>query len=411
MLRDFLSEDYQNPEMDKMPLRDFLEEPKQEPESLGKSILFAAPRVAEDAYKGAFNLAKKVPGYLEAAPKAISSAASTFKNDPFNAMAQQYAGLAELGQKTFNTPHDITNYLSNRLNLFPKDINQKIQMGRMPEDTQQMIDQTFGKPKNEGEEFLRGLTRNSINLSGLTGVAHYANPMRYTNSGIMRNVVNTRNALQQRYGRTYNNIFNEADINGLGSNLPNLIPHLDLQRILANEPHHSVISMNEFINNPNPRSAHEAKRDLLKTQRKLTAKNERESLSGGERDKLNAVNNAITDIEANMFTDAQGIEHPELSGRYRNTQTGYRDEVIPYTKNKAINKYRSGKLLPGEAVRSISKGEFAAQRGSHHPEITRRNFLNKVLPWVRAGGIGGASLYGLNKLINLLSESHSNQNQ
>lgn len=387
------------------------EETKQPKESLGFSALMAAPRVGEDVLKGVANFASSIPGYLESAKTAIPQAFQTIKEHPDIAAKQASAGLSELGQNTFNAPHNLINYLTNRLNLFPEDINKKIQMGRMPEDTGQMINQSFGKPQNQGEELLRGIPRNAEAILGAKGVVSALNPMRYTYSNIMKNVVGTRNALQNRYGRTYNNIFNHAELNGLGANLSDLIPHLDLGTAMMNEPGHALRSIQEFIENPTTRTAHEAKRDMLKVQRKLNAKNERDTLTGGERNQLNALNRAIPDIENNMFTDANGIPNVRAETRYRNTSRGYATEVVPYTKNKAINEFRKGDKLPKETVQSLSRGKFAARRGSFHPEIGRRNFLNHISPWAAGGVAGGATLYSINQLLKMLRDNPTNLNQ
>lgn len=398
----------------KQPKSDWFIEPKSAPqqkENLSFSALMAIPRVSEDLYKGLAGLVNEIPEYASKAPAAIPEAMKTIAMHPLRAASQELAGFTELGKNTFNAPHDLANYFTNRLHLFPGDINKKIQMGRMPEDTQQLINQQFGVPKNQGEELIRGIPRNIINILGLKGAESIANPLRYRASSIAKEVVNTRNALVNKFGKRYTNIFNKADQNGLGVNLQNLIPHLDLDRAMMNEPLHAKTSVGEFINNPSTRTAHDAKKDLLKVQRKLIAKNERDSLTGGELDKLNALNDAIPKIESHMFTDAQGIEHPELTKEYRDTQSGYRTEVIPYTKNKAINAFRKGELRDKELVNSLNKGKFAAQRGDAHPRIGRRNAINKIAPWASVGLLGSAGLYGVNRLIEALRNNSPISNE
>jgi hypothetical protein len=412
MPRDFLNEQEKTsaPETG----RDFLSEynfnENQPSENLGYSALMAIPRVGEDAYKSAFQGIKNIPHYLDSAKTAIPGAIKTIKENPAHAGGQALAGANEAINSIAQFPKGLASYIENRLKLLPQGSEQFVAKFS-PKDTTEAINQLFDKPQNQGEELIRGTYRNIPNILGAKSIASMVNPMRYTNSGIMRKVVGTRNALQNRYGRTYNNIFNHADQNGLGVNLPGLIPHLDLDTAMMNAPAHARMSIDEFIQNPTTRSAHDAKRDLLKIQRKLFDKNERDSLTGGELAQLNAINHAVPNIEANMFTNANGVEHARAARRYRNTQTGYRQEALPYTKNKAINAFRKNELLPHEAVQSLSRGKFAAQRGSHHPEIARRNFINKVAPWVIGGGVGAAGWYGLEKLASLIRDNTPGTNQ
>lgn len=143
------------------------EQPKRK-ENLEESLYFAFPRVQEDITKGVYNFAKNVPQYYEQAKTEVPGLINML-TDPSSIQPSTFkqagAGLAEFGQNVFNMPHDIANYLSNRLNLFPKDINQKIQMGRMPESGKE-INQFFGEPKEPGEKLVRGAFRNPPLVTG-----------------------------------------------------------------------------------------------------------------------------------------------------------------------------------------------------------------------------------------------------
>lgn len=132
---------------------------RQQEESTGMSLLKAIPRVGEDLYRGAAKAIKAVPAYMDKAETEVPGVFSAIKNNPASAGKQALAGVAEMGQNVFNTPHDIVNYMANRLNLFPKYLNEKVQMGRMP-DSLQEINSLLGTPQQPGEALIRGVGRN-----------------------------------------------------------------------------------------------------------------------------------------------------------------------------------------------------------------------------------------------------------
>jgi hypothetical protein len=167
MPRDFLAGDTPlESDAYKLAPRDFLAEDESPKEGLGTSLLMAIPRIGEDVIKGGYNFIKNIPEHLESAKTEIPGMLNPLAN-PLSRGKQALAGVSELGQRTFNTPHDILNYAANRLNLFPKEWNEKVQMGRMPdEETLQQINQTFGEPKAPGEALIRGSIKHLPELLG-----------------------------------------------------------------------------------------------------------------------------------------------------------------------------------------------------------------------------------------------------
>lgn len=190
MPRDFLSDMNQEPVMENIPGRDFLAESESQKENLGTSAALALPRVAEDVIKGGYNLVKNIPNYFQSAKTEIPGLFSSFRNNPLHALSQAGAGFAEMGQNVFNYPHDIVNYLSQRLHLVPEDINKMVQMGRMPANTQEMINQTFGQPREAGESLLRGTIRN---LPLITGVS---SPLSKITGKSLSNLKNALNKIE-----------------------------------------------------------------------------------------------------------------------------------------------------------------------------------------------------------------------
>lgn len=138
----------------------------EEPESFGTSLGYAIPRIATDIGKGAYNAVQSIPQNYESAKKTITDSFNVKNPNRANELKQLTAGLAEHGHNVFNLPHDLINYATNRLNLIPQNINKKVQMGRMPSDTQELINQFSGQPQGAGEEALRWTGKHATGLSG-----------------------------------------------------------------------------------------------------------------------------------------------------------------------------------------------------------------------------------------------------
>lgn len=218
--RDFLEDNQQNISNQSMG-RDFLSDNEEPQESLGTSVGMAIPRILTDLSKGAYHAVQQIPGYYEKAKTEIPGALSTLVQHPSRAAGQGIAGLAELGQNVFNMPHDIVNYLFGRLNLIPKNINQAVQMGRMPEDTEQMINQTFGEVQQPGEALLRGIPRNALNLTAAGSLVKAAPHL--TKRGATRTLKKARQLASERDIGTLN--VNPELIEDARQFLPNTLPN------------------------------------------------------------------------------------------------------------------------------------------------------------------------------------------
>lgn len=382
MPRDFLSDDSESPQMEKLPGRDFLaEDNAPQKESLGTSAALAIPRVGEDLIKGAYHALQSVPSYYEKAKTEVPGVLNTLQQHPGHALGQGVAGLAELGQNVFNMPHDIANYATNRLHLIPEDVNQKIQMARMP-DSEQDINATFGEPQYAGESLIRGAGRNALNLMGAGKLATTLNPMNLTAKNIAKDILNTGETNKKMYGELYKNLWNEANQKGFGDALYNV--DIDIPTLKKFSPAKGIKGVLDFDNNPTLENAHAAKSDLLRIQRDL---NKLPTLRSAERQQLKAATDAINNIQGNMFKDASGAVDQNMLDKYNKIQQGYASDVIPY-KNKAINKFKRNEMSANELVNSLSRGEFAAKRGSYHPEMGVRNAF-KNHPYLTGAGAAG----------------------
>lgn len=400
MLRDFLADDNQGPKSESLPGRDFLAETEPRKESLGEAALWAIPRVGEDLYRGAAGLIKNIPSYARSASTEIPGALQTLREHPGHAGQQALAGLAELGQNVFNAPHDAANYLSNRLNLLPQDINQKIQMARMPNSTNE-VNQTFGQPQYPGENLIRGVPRNALNILAGGKALSSLNPMNLSAKNIAKDIVNTAEKNKKTYGNMYNDLWKEANNKGFGNSLYNV--NIDMPTLKKFSPGKGIKGVLDFDKNPTLENAHAAKSDLLRIQRDL---NKLPTLRSAERQQLKATTDAINSIQSNMFKDSSGSLDQNMLNKYNKIQQGYANEVIPY-KNMAINKFKRNEMSAKELVNSLSGGEFAAKRGKYHPEIGIRNALKKYPYLTGAAGAGlGIKIYN-----DLMGNQETHQNQ
>jgi hypothetical protein len=390
MPRDFLEDDSSMPVTENMPGRDFLEEAP--PESTGVSLAKAIPRVAEDIYRGGMGFAKNLPGYAQSASSEVPGFVNTLLTHPGHLAGQGLAGLSELGQNVFNLPHDITNYAANRLNLFPKDINQKIQMGRMP-DSSNEINKTFGQPEYPGEALTRGVARNALSLVPAGKAITSLNPLNMTAKSIAKDVVNTEKQQVKTHNKLYNDIWDQAEKSGF-NNVPYdeslLKPYSKL--IDKFYPERSTKMLKEFMTNPTLENAQRAQSDLGQLRRSLEEKSRTTPLLETEKDLYNALDASEKHIEGNMFKNKAGQVNDALKDQYKKVTNSYRENVVPYKYNPAIQAYKNKEMLPKELVNSLSRGEFAAKKGSEHPAIGLRN---KLAPIATGAGLlgGGTWLY------------------
>lgn len=187
---------------------------KNEPrESFGESAMYAIPRVATDIGKGLYNVFQNIPEYMQKAQTEVPARLNLQGSDLFNPgqkikfgmEPQAMGGLAEHGQNVFNMPHDAVNYLSQRLHLVPENINRQVQMGRMPSDTQKMINDTYGMPNQPGEGLVRGIMRNplgaGLGIKGTLGLAR--------TGAALATPINARK-VSQSIQAAHDNIFNLA---------------------------------------------------------------------------------------------------------------------------------------------------------------------------------------------------------
>ena len=389
--RDFLAEDMQAPESENIAPRDFLAEDQTPQESLPQSLLYAVPRISGDLLQGAKNVYDQIPSYINSARTEIPGAINQYANHPLNALMQELAGSQEGINQIAQAPLNLAKYGNQRLNLVPESaVNflQKI----TPEDTTQAINQLFPQASQPGESLLRGLGRNAANIIGGSEIGAAINPLRLTESGIAKNVLKEERRQVLAHNRMYNNLWRDAERAGI-NNVPineNLV-NTNLDFIRQYKSPKSYRTLEYFNEHPTLENAQPALSDLKAMRRALDEKSRTDSLTGEERNLYDAIHNTERHIENNMFLNPDGTRNEILANRYRGISNSYRENVVPYRYNNAIQAYKAKEITKHQLVNALKTGEFAAKKGAKHPAITIRNNL---LPAIGlGGGLGGLGYY------------------
>lgn len=369
------------------------------PESFGEALSNAPGRVWEDVSQAALHGFNSLPGYWNKAKTEVPGIFNIGNEHASHFGKQALAGLSELGQGTFNLPHNIVNYLSDRLHLIPEDINKNVQMGRMPSDTQNMINKTFGEPQYPGEALTRGITRNSLGIIPGAKAASVLNPLNLTNKGISKNVVREMKNQVNKHTEMYNDLWKSAEKKGF-----NEVP-IDSKMLNSNYtmldkfyPEKATFSLKQFLTKPTLENAQKAQSDLGHLRRSLEEKAKKGPLLEGEKEIYKTLSNSEKHIEGNMFKNARGEINNELANRYKKISNSYRENVVPYKYNSDIQDYMSKKITAKQLRQRLNEGEFAAKKGGKHPAFMIRN---AIMP--TALGIG--TLGGGTALINALLEN------
>lgn len=221
------------------------------------------------------------------------------------------------------------------------------------------------------------------------------NPLKYSSKSIAENIGKKTKEMIAKYSGEeglYTNLFKKARNEGVGKVKINP-KEINLEQIkeYANPKYYE--SLEELLENPDITNAHFAQSDLKKYIQSMKG---RSSIPSSEQKSLKAAKDALSNIQEKMF---QGDK--ELKSEYEKITSGYKKEVIPYSKNKAIQNYLSGELLPKDLISSLkSNKKFMAVKGKEHPEFTKQELIKNILlntgKWAvpsAAGGAIGAAIF------------------
>lgn len=363
--KDFLAEDIvQNVTNAKANYpRDFLaEDIPYQPRNFLDALIGAPEIIGEDLLKGAVSLGKNIPDYLKKGTEEIGWLPLTAANKPVHLAKQGLAGLAEAGQNIFNLPHDISNYLSERLKLLPQNINEKIQMGRMP-DTSESINKLFGEPEYPGEQLARGVVRNfpmfpatETGLGAASKASELVRPGKVAKNFAEKNIQELQNVYAKAIKEqklAYDQFFNKY---GQSKITPGSNNYLSLtKKEIKNLGPTAEKLLGEFETNPNTQNLHNFQSQVGKDSVKVKDEYVKQILR-------NIQNRA----QGNLINYAKSLGDPKaLSGLEEGIRLT-RDVVKPFETTPTMKKIVKKNIEPGE--RSFKNIESAVQKATESGE-------------------------------------------
>ena len=139
-------------------LSDWIAEGQGQEEGLGKSLLYAIPRVAKDLGLGAWHGIQKIPELYQQGKEEVPGLWDIAKNHKAHAAMQALAGSQEAINSLNHIPVGLAQYANQRLHLLPKGVPDFL--NKITPDTTDAINQLFDQPQFAGEKLIRGGVRN-----------------------------------------------------------------------------------------------------------------------------------------------------------------------------------------------------------------------------------------------------------
>jgi hypothetical protein len=354
----------------------------------------AALSLPGKAIRGAMSL----PSNIIKGIKGVPGVYQQITTEPDRAARNVFAGLSDIGHKELNAPRSVADYLA-KIGMIEPETAQKVPMQG---DISSQQAQFVGEGEHPGDVGIRGTVAHIPDIAMGSKVASVLNPEKLSYKNLAKGVLQSEKEMKEKYSGPnghYTNLFAEANRRGVSQ--AGINPQsIDIKTLKKWTPEKYTESTENLLSNPSLENAQMAVSDLGYLERSLDRK---VTLTSPERQQLKAVRDAKKHISENMFKDANGNVHPDLVQRHKEVQKGYATEVIPYSKHNAIKAFKRNELSPKELIQRLSKGKFAAQRGSSHKAIGARNTLNSMAGSKLGTGAllttGGAGAYGILKAL------------
>jgi hypothetical protein len=365
-------------------------------ESLLSSIAQAPLRIGGDVFDAALKGVKEIPSYYEKSKTEIPGFFKTAREHPGHLAMQGLAGSQELINALAQAPRELTGYAEKRLNLLPKGSEEAVRRFS-PDDTSQAIKELFDQPKYPGEAMTRGVIRDIPQIAGGLKLATY--PLKLTKKGIIKDVINTRNLMQEKYSGTeglYNALFKEATEKGAKPSVD--INKIDIEGLGGNKRIERNYTAIHNLKNKNLsfQDYQDAIKELGKIEREMkTTKELQGTLTNSQDRKLHAATNAKQYVQENMFKNKHGDLIPDLLERHKKVQEGYATEVIPYN-IPALSEFERGKASASNVYKELLQDPFYTQRAKHH-RINQREMIKNALIAAGLGVPGTKMAYDLFK--------------
>lgn len=208
-----------------------------------------------------------------------------------------------------------------------------------------------------------------------------------TKNRVAESIGNSFKDVKSKYSTLYGDLFKDARNAGVKTNLPKVSKKLT-QGIDAD----TVKSLRKALQTNEPKNVNQAQSKLgeyIRAEQKIKR-------NGGRIDQLALDNAKKLQKSLNKGLDsAFAKSNPDLAKRFTAIKGGYKNDVVPYSRNRAIQEFSAGELVPEDLVRALRGGSnsgkaFRKHLADKHPEVA----INKKLSQL-ATGIGGATgLYG-----------------
>lgn len=219
-----------------------------------------------------------------------------------------------------------------------------------------------------------------------------------TKSRVAEHINNSFNQAKDKYGKLYGDLFKDAR----KANVKTDLIQKPIKKITEGIDKTAVNSVKKAFRTNNPSHVNDAQSELgrfIRAEEKIQRANgrvDRESIKRAK--KLQKSLNKALD---KSFAKSK----PELAKRYTDVKSGYKKEVVPYSRNNAIQEFNAGNWVPEDLVKALRGGSnsgksFRKHLRDIHPEVG----INKVLDYsakgilgtVGAGALGAAGVGGYN---------------
>lgn len=351
--------------------------------------------IGNDVLSGGVGAVEGLVNAITGIPQLYQQAKGLGDMAPSRALQNALFGLAKGGHGLLNTPSNIANYAASRNIISPETA------GYIPrqsdegfEDAEWLLGEAqpgdalvqgvseflpslvAGGPVRAAAAHAIGQDKNPIAAAGTLGLAkalgNTASGVNNLRRGrVAKDVIAGERAAKNAASKSYEGIFDEAAAKGLGENLKS--PKIDIAAIKSGAPGEKYMKyVRKIEQEPTLRNLHKAGSDL----RKFIRANENKAGDQALRDSLNAAMKAEGKIR-NKIYKALGEGEGSLAERLMKTDQKYKETVVPYAKNKAIQDYKRGEIAGADLVKSLAGNKkFKNQLGAEHPEVQLSHALH-----------------------------------
>ncbi len=225
-------------------------------------------------------------------------------------------------------------------------------------------------------------------------------------SSVAHNISEAKNKLGKHFNKAYGEIFKKAEQAGVNQIRK---PQANYEYVRKHMGKDYRQSMDNFLTNPDLKSAHKFQSDLGKF---IESINKSRIKAGGS---LPSVKNEAEELAINMQKKIRGSMFDELSKKepglgkeFQKVTKQYRDKMAPYLQPDIL-KYQAGKLKGAQLYDALGKNnEFRSATRGQFPQFDINEALAPALKggfnlakdigkYAAGTGLGGLGVYGLGK--------------